>query len=112
MSYEAAILAGVDPLILRLYEVGAILRDMTWYSENGLVSKENALNIEEESLSSLFLNLDQLLDHSGVKSYAFAAITSEDSWEKFVSTLPVYRGDAYIDPLNPAGIKTPTRARL
>lgn len=112
MAYEAAVVAGIDPLILRLYEVGAVLRDMAWYSENGLTDKQNTLNLEEETLTSLFPNLEQLLEHSGAKPYAFAAITSDVSWEKFVATLPVYRGDAYIDTLNPVGVGAPVKAHL
>ncbi|KDR72267.1 hypothetical protein GALMADRAFT_102021 [Galerina marginata CBS 339.88] len=112
MAYEAALAAGVDPLILRLYEAGAVLRDMVWYSENKLTTKQSILKIEDETLTSLFPSLDQLLEHSGVKSYAFAAIISEDSWKKFVATLPVFKGDAYIDPLNPAASRASIKARL
>ncbi|KAF8901502.1 acyl-CoA dehydrogenase NM domain-like protein [Gymnopilus junonius] len=112
MAYEAAFSAGVDPLILRLYEADAILRDISWYSENGLATKEKTQKVEEEILTSLFPSLDQLLEHTGVEPYVFAAITTEDSWKKFVAALPVLRGNAFVDPLNPMASKTLIKARL
>lgn len=114
MAYEAALSAGVDPLVLRLYEANAMLGDMSWYSENGLTTKEKTLKVEEETMTSLFPHLDQLLEHTGVKPYVFAAITSDNSWKKFVDKLPVLSGNAFIDPLNPVAVEVeaPIRARL
>jgi len=109
MAYEAAQRAGVDPHVLRLYEADAMLRDMSWYSERGLSTKEKTLNVEEEMLTLLYENLDQLLEHTGVKPYVFAPIATENSWKRFVATLPVLQGNAYVNIQDPvAGI----RARL
>lgn len=112
MAYEAALSAGVDPLVLHLYEADAMLRDMSWYSENGLTTREKTSKVEEETLTSLLPNLDQLLEHTGVKPYVYAAITSDDAWGKFVATLPVFKGNAYVDPLNPVDLGATIQARL
>ncbi|KAF4618229.1 hypothetical protein D9613_011551 [Agrocybe pediades] len=101
MAYEAAKAAGVDPLVLRLYEVEALLQDMSWYSERGLATKETTLEAEEECLTALYENLDQLLEHTGVKPYVFAPIVSEEAWKKFMGTLPVLQGNASVNILDP-----------
>lgn len=109
MAFEAALDAGVDPLILKLYETSVVLHDIAWYSEHGLCTQDGMLETEEHAITDLYKCLDQLLDHSGVQPYAYAAITTEKSWKAFVRTLPVYAGNAHTDPLNPLN---QTRARL
>ena len=109
MAYEAAQRAGVDPHILKLYEADAMLRDMSWYSERGLSTKEKTLNVEEEMLTLLYENLDQLLEHTGVKPYIFAPIVTDDSWKRFVAILPTLQGNAYVNIQDPVAN---IRARL
>ncbi|TFK37276.1 hypothetical protein BDQ12DRAFT_685596 [Crucibulum laeve] len=102
MAYEAALDAGVDGKVLRLYEIEVIMHDMAWYSENGLLTQDKAFKIEEEALSTLLPYLDTLLAHTGAKPYAACApIISETSWDKFVERLPFYEGDAVVDAFAP-----------
>lgn len=111
MAYEAAKDAGIDPLILQLFEAGSINQDLAWYIEAGILTQKQALDAESATLTALYPHLDQLLEHSGAKPYAYAAITTEDKWEEFVRTLPVLRGDVYVDSLDPVNLNQ-VRAHL
>ncbi|KAF8172071.1 hypothetical protein BJ912DRAFT_932597 [Pholiota molesta] len=105
MAYEAAKDAGIDPLVLQLFEAGSVNQDLAWYTEAGLLTQKQALDAESATLTALFPHLDQLLEHTGAEPYAYAAIGSEDKWEEFVRSLPVLRGDAYVDLLDPVNSK-------
>jgi acyl-CoA oxidase len=105
MAYEAAKDAGIDPLVLQLFEAGSVNQDLAWYTEAGLLTQKQALDAEAATLTALFPHLDQLLEHTGAEPYAYAAIGSEDKWEEFVRSLPVLRGDAYVDLLDPVNSK-------
>jgi len=101
MAYEAAVDAGVDSSLLRVYEAGAILLDLSWYTENWVFTRQQAYEREEIALTEAFAKLDTILDATGAKDYAFAAIASEPAWKNFVAQLPVLTGDAAVDAFRP-----------
>ncbi|KAJ3878978.1 hypothetical protein F5051DRAFT_371864 [Lentinula edodes] len=94
MAYEAAIDLNVDPVLVQLYEAGAIKLDSSWYVESGLISRSEQYDLESAAADKLLPKLQHNLDHLGVAAYATSPILSEDSWTDFVAGLPHYVGNA------------------
>lgn len=111
MAYEEAKDASVDSVLLDLFEIGAVRRDLSWYVENKVVSRQEAIEREENILSALIPGLDRYLAQTGAKPYVFAAIVSDSAWVEFFASLPVLHGNALMDPLNPH-VHDTIRARL
>ncbi|KAF7301924.1 Acyl-CoA oxidase [Mycena indigotica] len=90
MAFEAAIDAHVQPELVRLFEAGAILRNVAWYIENGLVTRKAAMAKEVVALNEAFAILDMVLAENGCEPFIYAPIMSSSAWENWVETLPLY----------------------
>lgn len=110
MAWEAALSHGVPQVLIRLYEICAIGSDLPWYIENADISRDSFARDEVSALSAVLADLDALLDGTQVESSAVAAMLSDESWARIVSTLPLHQGKATFDPW--ASAPPPLPARL
>ncbi|KAJ7623599.1 acyl-CoA dehydrogenase NM domain-like protein [Roridomyces roridus] len=91
MAYEAALDARVDPLLIDLYQAGAILLDLAWYVENGVTSRQAATEAEEVALTLAFPHLDRFMEESGAEPFIHAPIASGAAWDKYVDSLELIK---------------------
>lgn len=87
MAYEAAVAANVHPTFLKLYEVGIIQNEPSWYLENSLMTRTRMFEIEDAAIIELFPQLSSLLEQTGEKDYVHAPIVSPERWDAFVEDL-------------------------
>ncbi|KAJ7466237.1 acyl-CoA oxidase [Mycena galericulata] len=88
MAHEAAVDAGVDPLLIDLYRTGAVYQDLAWYVERGIYSRMDAMASEDVALTQAFRNLDKFVD-TGCEPYIHAPIISASAWDNYVAQLPL-----------------------
>ncbi|KNG89822.1 acyl-CoA oxidase [Aspergillus nomiae NRRL 13137] len=86
-AYEAAAKAGVDSDLLALYEIHAVLLDLSWYVQHTDITREYIFQKEARLLDTLLPRLDTLLDATGAGPYCTAPILSQASWDAFVDGL-------------------------
>lgn len=98
LAYEAALKAEVDRDLLRLYKIGVMLQDPSWYVQHAKISRESMIADEAQALDSVLPKLDNLLNQTGAEPYCSAPIFSQDSWEAFVSQLETREGAYPNDP--------------
>ena len=92
MAYDAAVDQGVPQSLIDMYAIHAIQKDSAWYVEHGKFTRQRIADMEDAALSALLPRLDDLLMEMETKigPYVNAPITSDERWEEFVKTLPVY----------------------
>ncbi|KAJ7497731.1 acyl-CoA dehydrogenase NM domain-like protein [Mycena latifolia] len=88
MAYEAAVEARVDPVLVALYEACAVMEDLAWYVEGGLVSRADAVATEDVALTAAFAKLDELVAQTDCAPYISAPVISQASWDAYVGSLP------------------------
>ncbi|KAH7882889.1 acyl-CoA dehydrogenase NM domain-like protein [Phlebopus sp. FC_14] len=101
MAWEAALAHKVPPALIKLYETGAIGSDLAWYIEHTDISRDAFARGEAAALSEVLEGLDGFLDAAEVESSAVAAMLSDESWKRLVSSLPLYEGKAAFNPFQP-----------
>ncbi|KAI0372497.1 acyl-CoA oxidase [Pilatotrama ljubarskyi] len=97
MAWEAARDAGVPAELLRLYEAGVVGADLASYVEFGLTTRRAHAEEEAAAVSAVYARLGEFLEMTGAKPYARAACVSQEAWDAYVETLPVYGGSASYD---------------
>ncbi|KJZ71312.1 hypothetical protein HIM_09322 [Hirsutella minnesotensis 3608] len=90
MAFEAAQGAKVCPKILKLYEIGIILRDSAWYVENCGLSRDQQFEWESAALSAVLAGLDTHMDELGVEHFCKAPIISDDMMSEYIGRLPIF----------------------
>ncbi|KAL3484306.1 hypothetical protein BJX62DRAFT_244047 [Aspergillus germanicus] len=99
MAYEAATEGNMDPILLRLYEVGAVKSNLAAYVEHGFATRRDVYGAEDECIEELVPRLGELIDHLGVAAYCKAPMLSEQLWEEFVGTVDAFDSDRAIGGL-------------
>ncbi|KAJ6613058.1 hypothetical protein B0H10DRAFT_1806269 [Mycena sp. CBHHK59/15] len=94
MAYEAAVNRGVDPLLIDLYRTGAVIQDLSWYTESRTISRKDAMAADDIALTQAFQNLDKFVDDTGCEPCIHAPIISASSWDRYVAHLPLYESNA------------------
>lgn len=97
VAYEAAKEAGVDEDLLAIYEVSVINHDLSWYVENGLLTRDEHWENESAALTRAFDRLDGLfekLDINSVEPYITAPIASDEKWAEFYNSISSLTGNA------------------
>ena len=97
MAYEAAVKAKVDPNLLALFVAAVIKHDFSWYVEHLELRRRQQQEMEDRALEALLPKLEQLLEATNVKSYCLAPIVSDQAWDKFVESLPCFKGEADLE---------------
>ena len=87
MAYEAATEAGVDPALLNLFSIGCIGRDLAWYVENRICTREEHYAEESKAITHLVPRLDNLVEDNGMRPYITARICGEGGWKGFMESL-------------------------
>lgn len=94
IAYEAAIEAGVHPDLVGLFEIWVMIQDLSWFVQNGGVTRDQIFQMEAERISDVLPRLNALLDATGAEPYCTAPIISQASWEHFVDQLETKTGSA------------------
>ena len=92
MAYDAAVDQGVPKGLIDMYFIHAIKIDPAWYVENGIFTRKSIAHMEDAALLALLPRLDELLTEmeAEIGPYVNAPIISDERWEEFSKTLPVY----------------------
>lgn len=90
MAYDAALREGVPRALIDLYVSRAARKDLVWYVEAGLFTRSSIDNIESAALDAILPNLAGWVSEMGAEPYVKAPIVSDDSWDKFTDSLPVF----------------------
>lgn len=97
MAYEAATKAKVHPDLLALYLAGVVKYDSSWYVEHMGLGRRAQHEMEDRALTSALPHLELFLEQTGARPYCIAPIASDESWNKFVNSLPHFDGEAVLD---------------
>ncbi|KAG2076276.1 acyl-CoA dehydrogenase NM domain-like protein [Suillus decipiens] len=90
MAHDAAVDQGVSRCLVDLYLVNAIKTDSAWYVERNIFTRQTIMRMEDAALSAALPLLDELLAAMEIEPYISSPIISDEHWEKFSKTLPVY----------------------
>jgi acyl-CoA oxidase len=85
MAYEAAVARGVDPRLTKLYELSCIKLDLSWYVENGLITRQAFIEAEAQAIQEILPDVEKFAQDLKIDAYSKAPIVSEDKWNIFVS---------------------------
>lgn len=102
MAHDAAVDQGVSQCLVDLYLINAIKTDAAWYVERGLFTRKAIVRMEEAALSAALPRLDELLAAMKVEPYVSSPIISDECWEEFSKTLPVYSSPQAEVPAQPS----------
>lgn len=99
MAYEAALAAAVDDDVVRLYEMEAMKKDLSWYVENMGLSRKTAVETEAEIFVAILERFPVLLAEleEEIGPFCTAPILSEKNWHDFVEKLPKFVSSAKSD---------------
>jgi hypothetical protein len=90
ISYDAARAAQVDGPLLDLFEAATVLQDEAWYVEHLGMTRAELREREASALEAVFPRLEEYLARMDVAPYVMAPIVSDEKWEQFVGTLPMF----------------------
>jgi alkylation response protein AidB-like acyl-CoA dehydrogenase len=110
MAYDAAVDQGVSQCLIDLYLANAVKTDAAWYVERGIFTRQAIMRMEDTALLAVLPRLDELLAAMEVEPYVSSPIISDECWEKFSKTLPVYSSPQAEAPPQPTLVLG--RARL
>lgn len=101
MAYEAAKDAmvqgsnqclGVTPQVLALYESTCIMEDLSWYVENGIMSRQELLSSNADAINALLPLMEGMINDPAVDAFINAPMVDKDRLAAFFSSLPSFQG--------------------
>lgn len=110
MAYDTAVDQGVSQCLVDLYLVNSVKTDAAWYVEHGMFTRKAIVHMEDAALSAALPRLDELLAAMEIEPYVSSPIISDQCWEEFSRTLPVYSSPHVEVPAQPTLVLE--RARL
>lgn len=90
MAYEAARDAEVPPEVLRLFENLSIENDLSWYVENGLLTRAGFFDTLAEAYHAAVPVLLRQRQTSELDAYITAPIITSQAWDRFHGELQVF----------------------
>jgi len=96
-AYSEARKSNIPQPILDVYECAVIRRDPAWYSEVAGLSQFDQRIREDKAVTSFMPHLPRYLADLEIDKYVVAPIVSDASWKKYLSELPVFRGNAILE---------------
>ncbi|KAI0089542.1 acyl-CoA dehydrogenase NM domain-like protein [Irpex rosettiformis] len=96
MAYEAAVAAGVQQDLINLYVASVVKHDLAWYSENVDFGRRALAELETEALDAVLPQLSSLVTKMEMEPWIYSKIVSDESWDAFVETCPVFEGNALV----------------
>ncbi|KAL4909250.1 hypothetical protein BDW74DRAFT_79126 [Aspergillus multicolor] len=97
MAVEAAITAPIDPRLVAVYKAGVILDDSAWYTEQGVISRKEQMEMEARAADALLPDLERLVAETGAEKYSYAPMASDELWDEWMDELPEFKGEAEFD---------------
>jgi len=95
LAYDTASSAGIDRALLDVYLSSIMRLDPAWFiGRGGYSSSEDVHIYQGQALSAALPRLDKFLEDLQVSRYITSPIATEDGWEKYISTLPKFSGNA------------------
>ncbi|KAJ3531123.1 hypothetical protein NMY22_g8285 [Coprinellus aureogranulatus] len=89
MAYDAAVDAGLSPLITNLYKASAVQMNEGWFAEKMGYTRENQFHDLDRAVQDALPHLDQWLEDLGVEEYVSAPIIHHDRWMDFFHNLEI-----------------------
>ncbi|KAJ6606033.1 acyl-CoA dehydrogenase NM domain-like protein [Mycena vulgaris] len=90
-AYDAAVAAGLEEPITRLYLATAMRTDEAWYVENLRVGQEELVRAEDDALRTALPRIEEWIVRSEVRRYVTAPIVSAERWSAFLAELEVFQ---------------------
>jgi acyl-CoA oxidase len=100
-AYDAAVDQGVPQCLVDLYLINAIKTDAAWYVERSIFTRQTIMRMKDTALLVALPRLDELLAAIEIESYISSPVISDEYWEKFSKTLPVYSSPQAEVPAQP-----------
>lgn len=101
MAYEAAKDAlvhgsthgmAMTPQVLHLFECTCIMGDLSWYVENGIMSRQELLDRDVNAVKNMSPLLDDMINDTAVDAFIHAPMVKQDRLASFFSSLPSFYG--------------------
>lgn len=96
MAYEAAVAAGVQQDLIDLYVASVVKLDLAWYSENAGFGRSALAELETKALDAVLPQLGSLVGKMGMQPWIYSKIVSDERWNAFVDTCPIYEGNGKV----------------
>lgn len=96
MAYEAAVAAGVQKDLIDLYVASVVKLDLAWYSENAGFGRRALAELETKALDAVLPQLGSLVGRMGMEPWISSKIVSDERWDAFVASLPVFDGNGHV----------------
>ncbi|KAI0093488.1 acyl-CoA dehydrogenase NM domain-like protein [Irpex rosettiformis] len=109
MAYEAAVAVGVQQDLVDLYVASVVKHDLAWYSENAGFGRRALAEFETKALDAVLPQLGSLVGKMGMEPWISSKIVSDERWNAFVETCPVFEGNGKVQSprARAPGEKTP-----
>ncbi|KAF2438382.1 hypothetical protein P171DRAFT_159844 [Karstenula rhodostoma CBS 690.94] len=102
MAYEAAkdaMLHGnaarglrVTPQVLELYEVTCVMGGLSWYVENGVVTRQEVFERDVEAVGGMVPVMEGMINDPAVDAFINAPMVGEEGLAAFFRSLPSFQG--------------------
>ena len=119
LAYEAAVAAGVHQDLIDLYVASVVKMDLAWYSENADFGRRDLFELETKAMDAVLPHLEMLVRKMGMEPWIYSKIISDERWDAFIDTCPVFEGSAAVHLPQPsvahgagAGVDRLVMARL
>ncbi|KAF7298324.1 Acyl-CoA dehydrogenase NM domain-like protein [Mycena kentingensis (nom. inval.)] len=90
-AYAAAVGAGMDARITRLYLTTAMRADEGWYVEHFGAAADALFEAQAKAVTDALPVLGQWIGRGGAEGYVSAPIVKEEEWRMFAGSLDVFR---------------------
>ncbi|KAK0216177.1 acyl-CoA oxidase [Armillaria fumosa] len=91
MAHESALIEGLPTVLVDIYEVFAIQKDVGWYIESGFLTRARIADMQNASMTIAAGNMNEWVGGMGVGKWVKAPILSEKGWDDFVDSMYTFR---------------------
>ncbi|KAJ3505681.1 hypothetical protein NMY22_g17499 [Coprinellus aureogranulatus] len=109
MAYEAAVDAGLSPLITNLYQASAVQMNEGWFAEKMGYSREDQFRDLDRAVQEALPHLDEWLGQLDVEEYVSAPIVHHGRWMDFFHSLEIApsHGSVGVEDVPALGVARP-----
>ncbi|KAH8810570.1 acyl-CoA dehydrogenase NM domain-like protein [Flagelloscypha sp. PMI_526] len=95
IAWEAAIAAGVDPILIDVFRNWAIKYDSGWYVQHADLDMNRQREMESLAIDKALPKLDAWISNSWAREWASdIPIVTQRNWDSYVDSLPLYTEDS------------------
>jgi acyl-CoA oxidase len=91
MAYDAAVAAGVDDAVIKLFVASVVRLDESWYVEALGMDRAEQRRMLVDAVDAIFPRLDNMLETMGADPYITAPMVAADTWTTYLSSLTPLR---------------------